>query len=192
VSEARATFAIARRRMSRRFATTWLLRFGTAALAGALCPSGPLAWAAAAALAVAAASFGATRGIRDLTYFALPLYGRQLARAQAIAPCIGALAVPLGFGAGAAAADKALSAGHLVALGLAAVVTALITVSAALREGPRAWLYILLAWGGGALVAGATLPPGTLGGLAPPLVALVLGFVALRQFGETLARYDPV
>ncbi len=192
MSEARATVAIALRRMSRRFAATWLLRCGAAALAGALCPAGPLAFAAAAALAVAAAPLGATRGIRDLSYFALPLYGRQLARAQAIAPCVGALAVPLGFGAGAALAGKALSAEHLVALALAAVVAALIAVSAALREGPRAWLYVLLAWGGGALVAGATQASGRFGGLAPPLVAFLVGFIALRQFGETLARYDPV
>lgn len=192
MSEARATFAIARRRMSRRFATMWLLRFSTAALAGVLCPGGSLALPAAAALAIGAAPLGATRGIRDLSYFALPLYGRQLARAQAIAPCAGALAVPLGFGLGAALLGKALPAEALVALCLAAAVTALIAVSAALREGPRAWLYILLAWSGGALITSATLATGLAGHLAPPLAALLLGFIALRQFGETLARYDPV
>ena len=192
MNEVRATFAIARRRMSRRFATMWLLRFGVAALAGALCPGGPFALPAAAALAIGAAPLGATRGIRDLSYFALPLYGRQLARAQAIAPCAGALAVPLGFGLGAALAGKAPPAEALVTLCLAAAVTALIAVSAALREGARAWLYILLAWGGGALVVSATLAAGAIGHLAPPLAAVLLGFIALRQFGETLARYDPV
>jgi hypothetical protein len=192
VNEARATFAIARRRMSRRFAAMWLLRFSGAALAGALCPAGSPALAAAAALAVGVAPLGATRGIRDLSYFALPLYGRQLARAQAIAPCAGALAVPLGFALGASLAGKALPGEQLAALCLAGAVTALVSVSAALREGPRAWLYIFLAWGAGSLVAGATLPGGKLGSLAPALAALFLGFIALRQFGETLARYDPI
>ncbi|MGP6158005.1 MAG: hypothetical protein ACLPYS_10975 [Vulcanimicrobiaceae bacterium] len=178
--------------MSRRFATMWLLRFSAAILAGALCPPGSLALAAAAVATIVAAPVGATRGIRELSYFALPLYGRQLARAQAIAPCFGSLAVPLGFALGAATAAKALPGGYLVALCLAGTVTALVAVSAALREGPRAWLYILLAWGSGAIVAGATLPAGTLGRLGPPLAALLLGFIALRQFGETLARYDPI
>jgi hypothetical protein len=192
MKEMRATFAIARRRMSRRFALAWGARLAIAAAAGALLAGTPQAGAVATALAVAAAPLGATRGIRELTFFAMPLYGRQLARAQAIAPCVAAFAVPAGFALGAVLTGRPFTPGTGVAAYLAGAVTALVAMSAALRDGARAWLYLILAWACGALVAGAALLAGTTGRTAQLALAVTLGFLALRQFGETLARYDPI
>jgi hypothetical protein len=59
------------------------------------------------------------------------------------------------------------------------------------RDGLRAALYVGIAIGAVATIALSALVPEH--GLEIALaVAFVEGFFALRAFGETLARYDPV
>lgn len=150
-----------------------------------------------------AASVGfASRQANELTslrYFAAPLYGRELARAHAILPCAYALSFPLGLagGVGLCALITRLpgppnGAALLASLMLGQPVTALIALSACLRAGRDRVLYVCLA-----IAAGAAIElVGTFGGpiafAGDALAAFVIGFVALRAFGETLARYDPI
>lgn len=146
-----------------------------------------------ALLGVALASSPAmTRSVHSLLLFSAPLYGRELARGLAVAPCALALTFPLGvLGARLLSGTPGDTLGWNVAP-LAAIVASLVALSATLRDGWRAALYRALALGCGLLFA--TLPfaaPNLRAGLALALAA-GLGFLALRAFGETLARYDPI
>jgi hypothetical protein len=144
--------------------------------------------------------------VRDLTYFIAPIYGRQLARAHAIAAVTAAFAFPCAFWVtyllsttfgDAADYDNIGWLMESLALfsGIGAIVAALIGLSATLRQAIARAAYIVLACLAGYLVTALSLiavsgpeTPLILGALTLPLL---LGFLALRAFGETLARYDP-
>jgi hypothetical protein len=140
----------------------------------------------------------ATIELTSLRYYGAPLYGRELARAHAIMPALRSLLFALGVGAGlgiAALLHRDLPPGVpalLVALALGQPVVALIALSGCLRSGSARALYGLLAVGAGCALESAALfgGPAVLAGTA--VAAVVAGFFALRAFGETLARYDPV
>jgi hypothetical protein len=172
-----------------------LVAWSTAA--AALRYGAPLACALLALLATCAAIGAATWGDggtapRSLLLLSAPLYGRQLARALVVAPSLVAFACALAGWAGALAAGGGRQPLWLVPF-LAAPLAATVALSATLREGARALLYRVLALGSGLLLAALPLTCGTLGALAGALaLTAILGFVALRAFGEALARYDPV
>lgn len=120
-----------------------------------------------------------------------PLFGRQLARAKALVPCTAAVAAVIVYtlvaslrGLNGAGIDGLMSV-------VAAIATTLVALSASLRRGwPRA-LYIIAscATGGVAYALAVSTPYGI---AAETGFCALVAFVALRQYGETLARYDPV
>jgi hypothetical protein len=200
VNERRATIAIVRRHVDRRFALDFVVQFALVGVIAFLFARLLYAWwtplAIVSALAAAiAAERSHAESLRRVTFFAMPLYGRQLARAHAIAPALMALAVPLGYASGAALRREPLAASMFEATILAALVATLVSLSSVFRDGYRAGLYVVLAT---ALAAAVTVAPLAFIGSPPratlvaALLAFVAGFFALRAFGETLARYDPV
>jgi hypothetical protein len=80
----------------------------------------------------------------------------------------------------------------MVAIALAAFVATLVAMSSAFRDGPSAWLYGV----GGALCGIAVTVPFLAelphGAALTVIASVVAGVFALRAFGETLARYDPI
>lgn len=194
MNEARATLAIVRRHIDRRFAIDWAMQCALAlGLAYAFVPLfGRSALAAIATLAAASALEGTqARSLRRLTFFTVPLYGRQLARAHAVAPALLGLSLPLGYAAGAALRGAPIDGGRFVAAALVALVTTLVALSAAFRDGRARALYAVLALGAGLVVALTDRPHHPLF-FATFGLATLAGFFALRAFGETLARYDPL
>lgn len=132
------------------------------------------------------------RRVLDLSYFALPLYGRQLARAHAIPMLLCALAPPLGYMSGSALAGVRPDVRFLLFATLAVGVKNLASLSVAFRNGPSAWLFRALSVAGGLIVGGLAIGATADGMLASLLCASAFGFIALRQLGETIARYDPL
>jgi len=200
VNELRATIAIVRRHLDRRFAWDFVAHValvgGIAFLFGRLLTAWWTPLAVVSALCAAlAGERSLARSLRRLTFFAMPLYGRQLARAHAIAPSLMALSVPLGYAGGAALRHAPLSPGMVLSTVLAALVATLVSLSSVFRDGARAALYITLA---AALAITVTVAPfefePTVARAAAfaTLLAAIAGYFALRAFGETLARYDPV
>jgi hypothetical protein len=119
-----------------------------------------------------------------------PLFGRELARAKALVPCAAVAVAVLLYTVGQivrGAPDAALT----FAVALAAVVTAtLIALSATVRRGAARALYVVLAAAASAGAYGlAVAAHSVLGELA---FCVVVAFLAVRQYGETLARYDPI
>ena len=197
MNEWRATIAIVRRHMDRRFATDWCMQFGIVAIIAYVFtrtfahPILPLLIASTLAVASTAERTHA-ESLRRLTFFAMPLYGRQLARAHAIAPSLLALSIPAGYALGSALRTREFPLTLFIAMTCAALIATLVALSSIFREGIRAWLYVALAILVGPIV---TLPyvlrpvHEAAAGLA---LTVIIGFFALRAFGETLARYDPL
>ncbi len=146
------------------------------------------------ALAIAfASSPSAALAVRSLFLFSAPLYGRELARALALAPCAVAALFPLAAWAGFSLLRQSHISVWLTPL-LAVVLATLIALSATLRDRWRAALYRTLALSAAATLAitslalhGSHRATATLA-----LLTIIAGFFALRAFGETLARYDPL
>jgi hypothetical protein len=118
-----------------------------------------------------------------------PLFGRELARAKALVPCV---AASLGVAVFACAQIvRGASAPLDLFIALAAVIaTTLTALSATMRRRAARLLYVGLAAATSvvayALVAAAH-------SVASELAfCSVVAFFALRQYGETLARYDPI
>ncbi len=126
----------------------------------------------------------------DLSEQSAPLFGRQLARAKALVPCVVAALATLAYVAAAGIAGlREIPATFLIAL--AAVIPSTLTaLSATIRTGTPRMLYVAMACAASAiafvLVVFARSIPGELG------FSVLASFLALRQYGEALARYDPV
>lgn len=197
MNSTRATLAIARRHMS----ATWIISIATriafAVVYAFIVTPATNPWVFYILAILYAAFAGAELRVRDLMYFAAPLYGRQLARAHALTALVGALAPPAAFFAVQALRGMPWTWLAMLATGAACAVAALVGLSVSLRRPPAdgygtvaATSYLAIALAGGATVAALfSLGVPAYGWLA---VALLLGFLALRAFGETLARYDPV
>jgi hypothetical protein len=191
----RASLAIIRRSLDRRFCASWLLAFSVvfvlAVLLAARIPRA--AWFAALIVAQAPmAAFGRQCGPNRVSFFAMPLYGRQLARAIAVAPILAALAAPLAVVAGVALGGRPLEPVAAASILAAAAAATLVALSARLRTGSNAALYVVLAM---ATEAGLVVPlffAHAESFALPLIVAAFIAYVALRAFGETLARYDPL
>lgn len=195
MNEGRATLAIVRRHIDRRFAVDWAMQFAIVfALAYIFAPSfGQFALPVLATLAAASViETQHVQSLRRLTFFTVPLFGRQLARAHAIAPSVAAFALPLGYAAGAAARGAAISPERFAAAVCVVTIATLVALSATFRDGRDRVLYLVLAVG-----AGVSLDLVDRAGIVQPLRAIVpaaaaLAYAAVRAFGETLARYDPL
>lgn len=119
-----------------------------------------------------------------------PLFGRHLARAKALVPCVAAT-----FAVGVYALAEALRGVPGVpmtfAIALGAVLAATLTaLSATIRRGAPRVLYIALA--AGVTVAAYALVAQAHSLLAELSLCAIVAFLALRQYGEALGRYDPI
>jgi hypothetical protein len=196
MNELRATIAIVRRHMDRRFAVDFAMQLAIVAAIGYafahvfVMPVPVLVCGTLAAASAAERMHAAS--LRRVSFFAMPLFGRQLARAHAIAPVVAALSIPLGYLAGSALRGAAPGPAAFAAIVLASATAVLVSLSSVFRDGVRALLYVALAIGATCTIA---LPLVTLRSHAldaAAALAFVEGFFALRAFGETLARYDPL
>ncbi len=198
MNETRATVAIVRRHLDRRFALDWLAQAAiVAVLAFIFAPgfgsSALVALGALAALAVATAvERQHVASLRRVSFFSVPLFGRQLARAHAIAPSLAALALPIGYAIGAAVRGVPIGAERFTVAACVVVIATLVALSAIFRDGRDRALYVAIAFGAAFVIATLTTLPTPHAARIAAVVAIVIGFLALRAFGETLARYDPL
>ena len=193
--EFRATLAIVRRHIDRRFAVDWAMQFAiVGVLAYIFVPSyGAVALPILAILAaVSVVETAHVRSLRRLTFFTVPLFGRELARAHAIAPALGSLAFPLGYVAGAAARGFPIAPERVVVATCVVLVATAVGLSGIFRDGRDRALYVALAIVAGSVDGIVAVFAGERGFIPACGLAVVIGFFALRAFGETLARYDPL
>lgn len=117
-----------------------------------------------------------------------PLFGRELARATALVPCvIVTIALAAYWFVSAAYAKPQLFAVTLTAFAVYA--GTLVALSAGVRTGAARVLYLAMACAVPAIAFALAI---AVPALVPIAFCAVIGFVALRQYGEALARYDPL
>jgi hypothetical protein len=167
---------------------------GTAAfVVGLVQPSGfaaPLFLCSLLGIAMALAQSPGVHQHLDRCEQSAPLFGRELARAKASVPCVAAILAGFCY-AGGQLVRGASGVPLVLLIALSAVIAStLIALSAAMRRGAARTLYVLLAAGTSAgaysLIAAARSLPAEL------VFCALVAFFALRQYGETLARYDPI
>ena len=189
---ARAFLAILHARL---YAQRRIVFYSSAAafVAGLFQPAGyaaPLFLCSLLGIALALAQSPGLHRYLDLCEQSAPLYGRELARAKALVPCVAAAFAVFAFALGEALRGSSdLPLTMLVALA-ALIPATLIALSATIRRGASRVLYV-------ALAAAAC-------GIAYVLVAVadsiyaelafcaIVVFLSIRQYGEALARYDPI
>jgi len=146
------------------------------------------------------ATFAVAASARALFLLELsaPLYGRQLARAISIVPIVEVLLLALALGLGALNVQRLTpSVASLIAwTALYSCAAIPVFLSGALR-GPAT--AIPFAAAGYAIAFLPTLAHALLAAAMPAAIFPVqcvlwipIGIIGLRQFGETLARYDPI
>jgi hypothetical protein len=119
-----------------------------------------------------------------------PLFGRELARAKALVPCVAATFAVIAYIL-AAMATGSPNVSLTLAISLPAVIaTTLIALSATIRRGAPQALYLLLACTASVTAYALAVVARSL--LAELAFCAIVAFMGLRQYGEALARYDPV
>jgi hypothetical protein len=189
---ARALRGVLRARLyvSRRIVT---YACAAAFVAGLLQPAGvaaPLFLCSLLGVALALAQSPGLHRHLDRCEQSAPLFGRELARAKALVPCVGA-ALALLFFAFAEILRGADGVPRAMLVAFAAVVAAtLMALCATIRVGAARVLYVLLAAATTCVAYALAVAAGSVG--AELAFCAVIAFFSLRQYGEALARYDPI
>jgi len=189
-----ATIAIAGARL-RRDSLAVAVAIGACALLGYLQRydeanlrlAGAILFGSSAAIVAALLQRSGRAGHLELCEQSAPLFGRELARARALVPCsiaTGACAAYWLVCGWYAPVDPARALLTFAAANLAGVVA----LRATTETGAARWLW---------LGSACAIPPLTFALQQTPIAAAigvctVAGFTALRQYGEALARYDPL
>jgi hypothetical protein len=189
---ARALFALlgARLHAQRRVAVA---AFAVALVVGLVAPAGaagPLFLCSLLGIGLALAQTPGLHPHLDRCEQSAPLFGRELARAKALVPCIAATLALLIYVCAQLLRGTPDAPLTLAAAFAAVFASTLVALSATIRRGASRVLYVLLAAATSAAayalaVAGRSL-------LAELAFCAIVAFLALRQYGEALARYDPI
>jgi hypothetical protein len=126
----------------------------------------------------------------DVCEQSAPLFGRELARARALVPCVAATLTTLLYGIAQLLKGGPVTAFFFISVESAVVATTLTALSATIRVGAARALYVLGACSVGGLAYALAFPLHAF--LAELAFCAIVAFFALRQYGETLARFDPL
>ena len=126
----------------------------------------------------------------DICEISAPLYGRELARAKSLTPCLIAIFTAFVYWIAQWLRGFAAPPSYFGLAIVTVLATTLIALSATVRTGSARLLYLILA---AAVASGCYALAVYADSIFTGVVfAIVVGFVALRQYGEAHARYDPV
>jgi hypothetical protein len=123
----------------------------------------------------------------DLCEQSAPLYGRELARATALVPCV---VVSTGIAAFWIVSSfyAAAQVGQIAVCAFCSYAASFAALCATVRKGLARALYVTLACAISAAAFGLVQSSAA----AALIFCAAAGFIALRQYGEALARYDPI
>lgn len=152
--------------------------------------TGSILFGSLAGIYLALAQRGGRMRELELCEQSAPLYARELARAIALVPCVGVtIAVTAYWLVTLLSSGPSTLAATPVFLSIAcACAVSIVALCATVRVGAWQLSYLLLAAALAAIVAALEFPQ-------PPaafLFCAMAGFIGLRQYGEALARWDPV
>lgn len=160
--------------------------------------AGPVFFCSAVGIALALAQGPGHHPYLDISERSAPLFGRELARAKAVAPVIDAMLAALVYWLAQFLTGFAAPPAFFVLAIASVIASTLVTLNATLRTGAPRLFYIALAFCTSivayvfAVYADAyTTRAGDAIGVATELLFCgLVSYVALRQYGEGLARSD--
>jgi hypothetical protein len=152
--------------------------------------TGSILFGSLAGIYLALAQRGGRMRELELCEQSAPLYARELARAIALVPCVGvAIAIAAYWLVTLISSGPSTVAAMPVFLSIAcACAVSIVALCATVRAGVWQLSYLLLAGALAAIVAALEFPQ-------PPaafLFCAMAGFIAVRQYGEVLARWAPI
>jgi len=155
--------------------------------------AGPIFFGTFAGIVVALLQRGAGR-LRELELIeqSAPLFGRELARATAVVPCVTMVVALAAYWAAQFVAGFAPPLSLFVLCAAAVVAATLVAMSATLRRGAARYLYVVLACAVAVIAYVLIAYVNVLRGVWELAFCALIVFIALRQYGEALARYDPI
>ncbi len=188
----RAFFAIVEARLRSEYGTV-LYACAAAAVVGFVQPhglAGPIFFCSLLGIVIALVQRPGRFPHLDLCEQSAPLFGRELARAKALVPCIIATLATAAYCVAAEVAGlRDLALTFLIAFS-AVIPSTLTALSATVRTGTSFGLYVVMACTVSTAAFALIVAGDSLGGELG--FSALVSFLALRQYGETLARYDPI
>lgn len=160
--------------------------------------AGPMFFCSAIGIAVALVQGPGRHPYLDIGERSAPLFGRELARAKAVAPALTATLAALVYWFAQFLSGFAAPPTFFVLALASVLVSTIVALNATLRSGARRLLYVALAFATSAIAYALavyadsiTIRTGDAVGVATELLfCAAIGFIALRQYGEALARSD--
>lgn len=171
---------------------TLVISCGFALIVGFIQPhgiAGPLFFCSALGIAIALLQGPGRSDYLDACERGAPFFGRELARAKAVAPLIATTLALLCYMLAQIPNASLLSPMQFVVALACAFAATLVALNVTLREGAARLLYVGLA---GAAVGAAYALALRFGPASELAFCAVCGFIALRQYGEALARFEPI
>ncbi|HUA09291.1 MAG TPA: hypothetical protein VMA98_08460 [Candidatus Acidoferrales bacterium] len=152
----------------------------------------PLFFCSTIGIAVALLQGPGRHAYLDVTERSAPLFGRELARAKALAPVVSATLATLICWAAQFLSGFAMPVATFVEALACAIASTLVALNATTRSG--AGRFVALGSAAATIVAAYLLAKsgGAAGAATESIACAIVGFVALLQYGESLARYDPL
>ncbi len=162
--------------------------------------AGPMFFCSTIGIAIALLQGPGRHAFLDTTERSAPLFGRELARAKALAPVVSATLATLVYWAAQFLSGFAAPPTFFLLAIACVLASTLVALNATVTSGIAR--VVALACAGATVVVAYVLAvyadaystkSGDAVGVATELaVCAIIGFVALRQYGELLARYDPL
>jgi hypothetical protein len=152
--------------------------------------TGSILFGSLAGMYLALAQRGGRMRELELCEQSAPLYARELARAIALVPCLGVTTALAAYWLVTliSSGPSTLAAMPIFLSVACACAVSIVALCATVRAGVWQLSYLLLAAALAAIVAALEFPQ-------PPaafLFCAMAGFIGLRQYGEALARWNPV
>lgn len=162
--------------------------------------AGPMFFCSTIGIAVALLQGPGRHAVLDASEASAPLFGRELARAKALVPVIVTTIAAFAYWFAQFLTGFAAPPVFFAMALFCVSASAMVALNATIRDGAARWLYVALACVSAAAAyaiavygdAAFARRGDVIGVGAEMLFCTIVGFAALRQYGEALARYDPV
>lgn len=161
--------------------------------------AGPMFFCSALGVALALAQSSGRAPYLDFCERGAPLFGRELARAKASAAIIATMLAIMCYWLAQYLSGFAMPPAFFAMAAACVIASSLVALNATLREGAARLLYLAMSFSCSAIAYALAVYADVLIGQRGDAIAVgselafcaIVGFIALRQYGEALARYEP-
>ena len=162
--------------------------------------AGPMFFCSAIGIAIALLQGPGRHPMLDISEESAPLFGRELARAKAIVPVVVAFLAAFVYWFAQFLSGFAAPPAFFGLVLFCVLASTLVALNATIRSGAARGLYVALAGAAAAMAyilsvysdAAVSRGGDAIGVTSEMIFCAIVGFIALRQYGEALARHDAI